>query len=165
MGTLIITVPSNKEESAKIEILDCIFPRDYEAKFIEHKYHGILILESKKLSSDEMLQLLEECPTAYVYKIIPVDAIVESNLNSIMKKVEELARNRRGRAKVDCKRRGTTIKSSYEVEVAIGRFLKEIGYTIDLKNPDFIIAINVIDEWTAISFGPPKRFVDKRVRK
>ncbi|MEM4706840.1 MAG: THUMP domain-containing protein, partial [Candidatus Methanomethylicaceae archaeon] len=117
MGMVIITVPSNKEERAKIEILDCIFPKDYEAKFIEHKYPGLLILESKKLSSDEILKLLEECPTAYIYKIIPVDDIVESNLNSIIKKIEELLKNKKGKIKVDCKKRGSIIKSSHEVEI------------------------------------------------
>lgn len=161
MGVLIITTLCGKEESAKLEILDCIFPRDYEAHFIEHRYSGILILESK-LTSDELARLILNCPTAYVHKVIPVDAIVNSNMDLIIEKIKELAKGGKGKIRVDCRRRGKRIQSSHEVEVVVGRALKELGYTIDLKNPEYLIIINIIDEWAAISFGPIERFIDKR---
>ncbi|MCS7098101.1 MAG: THUMP domain-containing protein [Candidatus Methanomethyliaceae archaeon] len=161
MGILIVTVPCGKEKSAKLEILDCLFPKDHEAYFIEHKYSGILILESK-LSSDELARLILNCPTAYVHKVIPVDAIVNSNLDSIIEKIKELVKNKKGKIRVDCRRRGRSIQSSHEVEVVVGRVLKELGYTIDLKKPEYLAIINIIDEWTAISFGPMERFIDKR---
>ncbi|MCX8169474.1 MAG: THUMP domain-containing protein [Candidatus Methanomethyliaceae archaeon] len=161
MGILIVTAPGGKEENAKLEILDCIFPKDYEAHFVEHKYAGILILESK-LSSDELAKLILNCPTAYIHKVIPVDAVVNSNPNSIIEKIKELVKNRKGKVRVDCRRRGRRIRSSHEVEVAVGRILKELGYIIDLKNPEHLVIINIIDELAAISFGPLERFIDKK---
>jgi tRNA acetyltransferase TAN1 len=160
VGIVIITVPHNKESSAKIEILDCILPRDYEAEFLESGYRGLLILKSK-INSDEIVDILKECPTAYVYRVIPVDVIVESNISSILKAIIELIKGRTGRIKIECHRRGKVISSAHELKVIIGEKLKALGYKIDFRNPDFLLFINVIGEKTAITFGSPNRIIKK----
>ena len=161
MGIVLITVPHNKESSAKIEILDCIFPVDYEAEFLESGYRGLLILKSNKINSDEIVNILKECPTAYVYKVIPVDIIVESNILSILKAIIELVKEKTGRIKIECHKRGKNIESAHELKVIIGEKLKELGYKIDYKNPELILFINIIGEKTAITFGPLNRIIKK----
>jgi tRNA acetyltransferase TAN1 len=160
MGLAIITVPHKKEASAKIEILDCILPRDYEAEVLESGFQGVLILKSK-INSDEIVNILKECPTAYVYKVIPVDIIVESNISSILKAIIDLVKGKTGRIKIECCKRGKAIESSYELKLMIGEKLKELGYKIDYKNPELLLFINIIGDKTAITFGSPNRVIKK----
>jgi tRNA(Ser,Leu) C12 N-acetylase TAN1 len=160
MGLVLITVQYGKEESAKLEILDCLFPQDKNAEFVDHGYGGLLLLDTA-LDPDEAAATILECPTSSVFKIIPVDLIVNSDIATIVSEAVRLTVAGRQRVAVVCKRRGRTIASSNEVEVAVGRELKSRGHTIDLKSPELIIRIDIIGEHTTISVRPPSGFFTK----
>ncbi|MGQ9760059.1 MAG: THUMP domain-containing protein [Candidatus Methanomethylicaceae archaeon] len=160
MGFLLVTAPCGKEEAAELEVLDCIIHRDPGASFIPHSYRGLLILNTK-LSSDEAAKLVKDCPTAYICKIIPVDATIKSDLPSIIECVTKLIPRDSRSLRVECKRRGQYIKSSYDVELAVGAALKDLGHTVNFRSPERIVRIDIIGEWTTISVGSPERYFTK----
>lgn len=160
MGLLLVTTPYGKEEAAELEVLDCIFKEDPNASFLQHGYGGLLILKTK-LSSDEAAKLVKDCPTAYIYKVIPVDAMVKSDLPSIIECVVNLVPIEPRSFRVECKRRGHSIKSSRDVELAVGAVLKDLGHNINIRSPEMVVHIDVIGEWTTISVGPVERYTTK----
>jgi tRNA(Ser,Leu) C12 N-acetylase TAN1 len=160
MGLLIVTAPCGKEEAAKLEVLDCIFHADSEASFIPHGYMGLLLLKTR-LSSDEAAALVRDCPTAYVHRIVPVDLMIESDLTSIIEAVLRLMPKKPSKVRIECQRRGRFIRSSQEVESAVGSALKSLGHEVQMRSPQTVVRIDIIGEWTTISVGPPERFAKK----
>jgi len=160
MGFVLITVPYGKEEAAKLEVLDCVFPQDQNARFVEHGYGGLLLLDTA-LSPDDAAVVLRDCPTSSVFKVIPVDSMVDSDIAAISREAVRLTGEGWRRVAAVCKRRGRVIASSSEVEAAVGRALKSRGHIIDLKNPDLIIRIDIIGERTTISVRHPSGFFTK----
>jgi tRNA(Ser,Leu) C12 N-acetylase TAN1 len=160
MGFVLITVPYGKEEAAKLEVLDCIFPRDQNARFVEHGYGGLLLLDTI-LNADDAALVLRDCPTSSVFKIIPVDSMVNSDMATVSREAVRLTGGGRRRVAAVCNRRGRVIASGSEVEAAVGQVLKSRGHIIDLKNPDLIIRIDIIGERTTISVRHPSGFFTK----
>jgi tRNA acetyltransferase TAN1 len=155
-----MTVVYGKEESAKLEVLDCIFPRDPGARFLEHGYGGLLVLETS-LSSDDATRILADSPTSLIFKITPVDSLVQSAMDSICSEVLRLVGAGDQSISVSCRRRGRAIASSSEVERQVGSALKEAGHTIDLEHPDLNVRIDIIGGRTTISVKTPAVFLVK----
>ncbi len=89
MGRLLMTVFYGKEAEASLEALDCIFSKDPAACCTRQPYGGLLLLETG-LPSDEAAALIAACSTSLISKIIPVDSIVESDLEKICSEVLRL---------------------------------------------------------------------------
>ncbi len=160
MGLLLVTTACGKEESAKLEVLDCIFHVDHEASFIPHEYTGLLLLKTR-LSSDEAATLVRDCPTAYVHRIVPVDKMIKSDLASIIEAVLQLIPKKPSKVRIECQRRGRLIRSSQEVESVVGSALTSLGHEVQMRSPQIVVRIDIIGEWTTISVGSPERFVKK----
>jgi len=160
VGLLLITTPCGKEEAAKLEVLDCIFYFDPDATFTPQDYKGLLLLNTK-LTSDEAANLVRDCPTAYIRKIIPVDLMTRSDLSSIIDAVLRLIPKLPTKFRVECQRRGRYIKSSKDVEISVGSALLALGHKVDMRSPERIVRIDIIGEWTTISVGPPERYTKK----
>jgi tRNA(Ser,Leu) C12 N-acetylase TAN1 len=161
MGLVLITSEFGKEEAARMEVLDCIFPLDPHAKFADHPFGGLLLLETTA-SADEASTAIRNCPTSLLFKITPVDTLVPSAIGEISGAVRGLVGSRQCRIKVRCRRRGRAISSCREVEVTIGEMLKAGGCSIDLEEPELVIQIDIIGELTTISVRPPSDFFTKR---
>jgi len=161
MGRLLMTVFYGKEAEASLEALDCIFSKDPAASCTQQPYGGLLLLETG-LPSDEAAALIAACSTSLISKIIPVDSIVESDLEKICSEVLRLTPPDPVRVAVDCARRGRFITSSHVVEEEVGRLLKARGKAIDLDNPDLIVRIDIIGSFSTISVKPPSGFIIKK---
>jgi tRNA(Ser,Leu) C12 N-acetylase TAN1 len=161
MGVLLLTVVCGKEAKARLEALDCVFPKDPIANCSLPSYGGLLILETG-LPSDDAARLVATCSTSLISKIIPVDSIIESDLEKICAEALRLTPPGSGRVAVDCARRGRLLKSSHVVEEEVGRLLKAHGKAIDLKNPDLIVRIDIIGSLSTISVRPPSGFIIKK---
>lgn len=160
MPLVLMTVVYGKEESAKLEVLDCLFPQDPGARFLDHSFGGLLLLKTS-LDADAAAQRLMDCPTGLVFRITPVDSLVQSEMDPICGEVLRLVGGGRQSVCVDCRRRGRFIASSSEVERKVGGSLKAAGHTIDLKKPDVMVRIDIIGECTTISVRPPSGFFTK----
>ena len=160
MGLVLVTFPSGKEEAAKLEALDCIFREDPDASFLPQTYPGLLLLNTK-LSSDRAAALIRECPTAYICRVIPVDFMIISELPSIIDAVIKLMPKTPTRVRIECVRRGRHIRSSKDVESAVGSALVSLGHTINISSPETLVRIDIIGELTTISVGSPDRYAKK----
>lgn len=161
MGTLLITAAYGKEAKARLEALDCVFPKDHAATCSLLPYGGLLLLETG-LSSDEAAAAISACSTSLIFKVIPLDSVTESDLQQIGSEVLRLVPRHAKRFAVDCARRGRVLPSSLAVEEAIGGLLKAHGKAIDLENPDIIVRIDIIGSLTTISMRPPSGFIVKK---
>lgn len=161
MGTLLVTVVYGKEGKARLEVLDCIFPFDSSASILEQPYGGLLLLETR-LAANEAAMRLAGCSTSLIFKIIPIDAIVESDLGRISSEVLRLVPQDASGVAVDCIRRGRSLPSSSYVEEEVGRLLKGRGNAIDLENPALVVRIDIIGDRSTISVRPPSGFISKR---
>jgi tRNA acetyltransferase TAN1 len=161
MGAVLITAVYGKEAKARLEVLDCIFPKDPDANCSLLPYGGLLLLETG-LPSDEAASTLSACNTSLIFKIIPLDSVLESDLAKIGSGVLRLVPPNIKRVAVDCARRGRVLPSSHIVEEEIGGLLKARGNTIDLDNPDIIVRIDIIGSFSTISVRPPSGFIIKK---
>lgn len=160
MGMLLITTVYGKEDKARLEVLDCIFPHDPAASCSPQPYGGLLLLETG-MGTDEAARKLVNCPTTLVIRVIPIDYILDTDLEKICSAVLSLVPRGTGGVAVDCVRRGREIGSSHEVEEEVGRRLRGRGDTIDLDNPSLVVRIDIIGGRTTISVRPPSGFVTK----
>lgn len=154
MPFVLMTVVFRKEEAAKLEVLDCLFPLDQGAHFLEHRFGGLLLLETS-LNADLAASVIHDRPTSTLFKIIPVDSIVKTDIEKISSESLRLMDGRACRVAVECIRRGRYIASSSDVERHVGTLLKGTGCSINLRNPDLVVHINIIDDHTTISVRPP----------
>jgi tRNA acetyltransferase TAN1 len=161
MPLVLVTVVFGKEEAAKLEVLDCIYASDPNAHFLEHKYGGLLILETE-IASDAAAEAIKKWPTSQVFKVMPVDSIVKAEIGAIVGEVLRLAPQSRSRVSVVCQRRGRAIASSHDLEVVVGSELKSRGHIIDLENPQLVVRIDIIGERATISVRPPAGYFIKR---
>jgi tRNA(Ser,Leu) C12 N-acetylase TAN1 len=161
MGSLLITVDYGKEANARLEALDCIFPKDPDATCSPLPYGGLLLLETV-LPSDEAAGQIGHGHTSLIFRVIPLDCKVESSLQIISSEVLRLVPPEAERVAINCVRRGRVLPSSHAVEKAIGGLLKERGKTIDLRNPASVIRIDIIGSLTTISVRPPPGFIAKK---
>jgi tRNA(Ser,Leu) C12 N-acetylase TAN1 len=158
---LLITVVYGKEEKARLEVLDCIFHQDPSATCSIEAWGGLLFLETKIPASEATARIVA-CNTGLVFKIIPVDSVVESDLTRISSEALRLVPLDAQRVAVDCVRRGRVISSSHHVEEVVGGLLKERGTSIDLENPDLVVRIDIIGSRSTISVRPPSGFITKK---
>ena len=154
MGLVLVTVKFGKEEAAGIEVLDCILPLDIGACIFKQSYGGIMILETS-LEPDAAALAIMNCPTSLIRTITPVDAVVAADIKEITTKSNSLVGNVPKRLAVNCTRRGRVIASSRDVEVAVGKALKQSGHAISLSSPKLIVRIDIIGERATISVRNP----------
>lgn len=160
MPYVLLTVVFRKEEAAELEVLDCIFPKDQTAHFLEHRFGGLLLLETS-LNPDLAAEAIRNCTTSTVFKIIPVDSMVTTDISLISEEARRLVGGGSCPVAVVCVRRGRAIASSSEVEHHVGALLKKAGHQISLGSPCLVVRIDIIDDRTTISVRPPSGFFTK----
>jgi len=153
----VATVEAYKEEKAGIEIMDCIFPHDPEVNFEITKYPGVIIINSN-LDPFEVIKILKRCFVSLAYRVVPIQKWTKASIEDIIEACIELAKyvaDKNTTFKVECNRRGRVIKSRSQVERAVGNeIIEKIGCRVSLKNPEFIIAIEIIGDIAGVSVSP-----------
>ncbi|MEN3017081.1 MAG: THUMP domain-containing protein [Candidatus Methanosuratincola petrocarbonis] len=159
MATVLVTAEYGKESGAAAEILDCILPLDPGASVRRCGFGGVLILETS-IDPDRAAESIAGSLSRLVRSAIPVDQLVRSEISEIEKSVASRV-GIGSKIAVRCRRRGSALPSQKELERTVGSRLTGLGCTVDLKNPDQIVRIEIIGEVTAVSVRPPKRSVYK----
>lgn len=100
-------------------------------------------------------EILKESPWEFRYtlRVIPIERIVDTNLEEIQKTATELASkiNQNETFRVAVEKRFTALPTKEIIEVAA----TNIDRKVDLKNPDKIVLIEIIGELTGISVIKP----------
>lgn len=100
-------------------------------------------------------EILKESPWEFRYtlRVIPIERIVDTNLEEIQKTATELASkiNQNETFRVAVEKRFTALSTKEIIEVAA----TNIDRKVDLENPDKIVLIEIIGELTGISVIKP----------
>ncbi len=151
---LIITCPHSKEDIAGIEVLDLLVPYDMESRAAKTAFRGVLLIYSPNLSSWDAWRIVMGGPTAYVFRVVPVETCVKSSLDEIVSSSVRLSERILGNCNtfmVKCVRRGRKIKSSLELCKIVGaRVAEKTGAKVSLANPDYIIFIEIVGDITGM---------------
>ncbi len=131
---------------------------DAEAKASKTKIRGLIVAKTSldPLAALEKFRvILTERPYEFRYalRIVPIQKVVSTDLMEIKKAVEELA-PKMGESetfRVTVEKRFTELHSKDLIEAAVGN----IKQKVDLKNPDWIVQIEVVGAYTGVSLLHP----------
>ncbi|ADG13600.1 THUMP domain protein [Methanocaldococcus infernus ME] len=119
-----------------------------EFSFIKYTpFRGIL-----KVKGESLEEILEEIKKSkYIFKLIPIEreGSLEDIENLTLSLIEE--KKPRGSFVVRCNRRGRHSFTSEELERALGEKIRELGYKVSLKNFDFKVNVEILQDKAYIS--------------
>lgn len=125
----------------------------------ESNFPNVILLDLS-LEPLEALKILENSPTTVISKIVPIESVVRTRLNSILEKVVNLAGDKVTPGdlfNVICDLRGRKyIESKDDLVNRISEeLIEKYSLTPENTNPDWIIQIEVVGENTGISILKP----------
>ena len=151
---LLATTRQGKEDKAEVELLDALVRHDRTVEVLKTAYSGVLLVKTA-LRPEEALRAVKSMEMAYVEHVFPIHEVVEADLRALREACLKLAREvglRPGlKFAVRCRRRGRAVRSSVEVERALGQAIREAtGAEVDLEEPDVVFRIEVIGDVAGI---------------
>ncbi len=151
---LLVTTGKGKENQAIEEIINILFEYDSGAYGEKTVFDGVVLVYTS-LNPKFALNVIKKKPTSVVFKVVPLEVCVETNLRNIVHEGLELARKYISKGDtfiVDCVRRGRFVESSVIVERTLGKAIaEELGGIVSFKNPKYIVRVEVIGKITGIS--------------
>ncbi len=119
-------------------------------------FRGLLSLDTK---FEDALERIRDADTSYLSKAIPIQEVVNSDIDSIKAFFAEI--KVQGRFAVRCKRRGTHDFSSKDVEIAVGNAIVDERAEVNLKHPDTLLWVDIIQEQAHLSVLSSEDIVKK----
>ena len=152
---LIVTTARGQENLAAIELEDLLRSLGDEAPQVTTTSISGLLTAKTSLNPFEVIEkvkdIMEEEPwrIGSLMRMIPVEEVVESNIDEIAKTVEKLASKipEDQSFRITIEKRHSSLSSS---EIIVNR-------KVDLKNPDWIVLVEVVGAYTGISVLRPEQ--------
>ncbi len=142
----IITTPVNRHYDGMWEVQWAVG----DCRIMKTRYKGLFLMEAEK----EALQKIRDYDTTAICRVIPLDALVEADLQKMTEETLSLTQKKLEKGKtfaVRCNRRGFHVPSK-EIEKEIGAQIKEkAGNPVNLDNPDTLVLIEIIDKKAGIA--------------
>jgi tRNA(Ser,Leu) C12 N-acetylase TAN1 len=143
---ILLTSKLRKEKRAVEEIISIVLQKDPSINIIGIQIKpGLSLLESK-ISISDLKSLLIKVKRAYTIKIIPLEYRFK-RIEEIASLIQEKVYNKK--VAIRCSSRFNV--KGHEVEKMLGAMLNKINMKIDLKQPDFVIAIEPIMDHLYVS--------------
>ena len=160
---LIVTTARGQENLAAIELEDLLRFLGDEAPQISTTSVAGLITAKTSLDPFEVVErvkkIMEEEPwrIGSLMRIIPVEEVVDSNVDEIARAVEKLASKipEDQSFRITIEKRHTQLASSEIIEAAA----KNVERKVDLKNPDWIVLIEIIGAYAGVSVLRPSQIL------
>ena len=160
---LIVTTARGQENLAAIELEDLLrFLGDESPQVSTTSVAGLI---TAKTSLDpftvieKVKEIMEEEPwrIGSLMRIIPIEVVVDSNIDEIAQAVEKLASKipENQSFRITIEKRHTQLTSSEIIEAAA----KNIDRKVNLKNPDWIVLIEIIGAYTGVSVLKPNQIL------
>jgi tRNA acetyltransferase TAN1 len=131
----------------------------------ESNFPNVILLDLS-LEPLEAMKILENSPTTVISKIVPIESVVRTRLDSILEKVANLAGEKVTSGdtfNVICDLRGRKyIESKDDLVSKISEeLIEKFSLNPENKDPDWIIQIEVVGENTGISILSPDKILKK----
>jgi tRNA acetyltransferase TAN1 len=157
---LIATTARGNEKAMTQEIVYILKDElgDAEAKASKTKIRGLIVAKTALdpiVAIEKFRSILAERPYMFRYalRIVPIQRVVSTDLEEIKKATAELAtkigENQSFRVTVE--KRFTELHTKDLIEAAVG----DIKARVDLKNPDWVIQVEVVGVLTGVSLLRP----------
>ena len=169
MFNLIITTSRFNEEDAQDEILDLLeMFDDVEAESEITEIVGLLLARTildpflviQKLKE---LVKLEPWQVRYVLRVLPIEAVVRTELDAIKEVVKKLASkmNLAETFRITVEKR----HSSFTSIQVINAVAEEIKNNVDLEDPDWVILVEIVASQTGVSIIRPDQVFSSTLEK
>lgn len=151
---LILSSNSGSGEAAKTEVVDALFFHDIDLEVTNTKHRDLYLVRTDLDPIQAHSMVMDSLPT-HISKLIPVQKTCALDLDQIKKACLDLVHGQESTSfAVRAKVRGSKISSTL-LEREIGASIKERHpLSVDLKNPGFVIYVEVIDGLAAVSVLP-----------
>ena len=131
----------------------------------ESNFPNVILLDLS-LEPLEAMKILENSPTTVISKIVPIESVVRTRLDSILEKVANLASDKVTSGdsfNVICDLRGRKyIESKDDLVNQISQeLIEKFNLNPENKDPDWIVQIEVVGENTGISILSPDKILKK----
>ena len=155
---LLITVPTGFEKEAISEVEKI----SNKKIIVKTTYFKGVLLGKTKLKKEEVKKVLSK-DTTFIRKVIPVDRIEKTDIDKFVQFFSKF--NLKGKKfAVRCKRRGVHNFASKEVEVRVGKVIKKLGGIVDLENPEIILSIEILQDFSCLSILTTKDIIVKKAK-
>ena len=131
----------------------------------ESNFPNVILLDLS-LEPLEAMKILENSPTTVISKIVPIESVVRTRLDSILEKVANLAGDKVTSGdsfNVICDLRGRKYIESKDdlVNKISEELIEKFSLNPENKDPDWIVQIEVVGENTGISILSPDKILKK----
>ena len=173
---LLVTIQGHKdsyigEELIGIEEIELALSSYEPVLYIKESQYPNVILVELTMDPDEAVAILKEAPTTVISKVIPIDEVVKTNMDSILEKAWAISREKMDPGDTFVVRadlRGREYIQSEEelIEAVSTELLDKLDHELDPQslntpNHDWIVFIEVVGEDTGISVLRPHEFLKK----
>ncbi|HEV8404626.1 MAG TPA: THUMP domain-containing protein [Nitrososphaera sp.] len=165
---LIVSTSRFREEEAQDEILDLLDmfgDPDAESKITEIK--GLLLAQTA-LNTFELIEKLKELVASepwgvrYILRVLPVEAVVPTELDAIRQAAKDLAAKiGKDSFRITVEKRHSSLESIEVIKAIAG----EIEGKVNLENPGWIILVEIIGSQTGLSVLRPDQMFSSVVEK
>ncbi|MET1160690.1 MAG: SPOUT family RNA methylase [Thermoprotei archaeon] len=132
---------------------------DEEAQIIKSPFgfKGLILVKPGKLSRDALCeQIYKRVPEAS--KVIPIDIVVHADPHEICRSIKDIAKTKISSSEtfaVRTTRRGKHDFTSIDVNVVVGDCVRKYsGASVDLRYPDKIVLVEIIQDYAFVSILP-----------
>ena len=154
------------EELVGIEEIELALSSYEPVLYIKESQYPNVVLVELTMDPEEAVAILNEAPTTVVSKVVPIDLVVKTQMDSIIEAVLKIANEKiksentfvvRG----DLRGRGH-IKSKEEIiEKVSDEIMNKLDMVLNKNNPDWIVQIEVVGEDTGVSVLKPHQLLKK----
>lgn len=174
---LIVTVQGLKdsyvgEELIGIEEIELALSSYEPVLYIKESQYPNVILVELTMDPEEAVAILKEAPTTVISKVIPIDAVVKTQKDSILEETLDIIRKKmkpgdsfvvradlRGRRYIESEEELIELVSN---EIIDSPDLNLDAQSIHKENPDWIIQIEVVGDDTGIGVLKPHQILKKK---
>jgi len=137
-----------------IEVMDALLPRDGQMRAEVTAHRGVVLVRTRLSSLTAHNMVLSSLPR-HISRVVPIEIECEPDLAAIAEcALAALEAKRPGSFMVRCRTRGSELSAS-EVERAVGARIREkTSRRVDLKEPDLVVHIEVIEDFAGVSALP-----------
>ncbi|WP_424355647.1 THUMP domain-containing protein [Methanobacterium sp. MBAC-LM] len=168
---LLVTLQGHKdshagEELVGIEEIELALSSYEPVLYIKESQYPNVVLVELTMDPEEAVAILSEAPTTVVSKVVPIDAVIKTRMDSIWERAMLIAREKMNSDDsfvVRCDLRGREyIESKNElIEKVTNELLNNMDIRADEINPGWIVQIEVVGEDTGVSVLKPHQILKK----